>query len=863
MEAPGLINSEPIRYSFSSSLTPALQEASETSRLQNRSPKRQDTDGLGVNTSEEKLASKTHTLPQNILPPVDVYDTLREEILAVRELHPMVSASAFEPSVSNPGLFVWFMPKWNPVINAVGDILIHTYGFWDLILINPTAAIGNLDVKTAPHLNNVFYLRKSYKFFEKAIVSAIELYRLNGLIIGLHPVSRGAQLESFRCLRGELQKRLAEHRNTEMLFLKHSILRCELGFSSAISWTNAVLRFGAMFEFSQVILRGPISLSQRTDMLIEASTEQQRFANLFINLFAFFMPLAALAASLVRNLVRIFTPWTWVWRRNRSNTGSPYLFTMAPWYRRTDVAFCLRWIVGIMCAIALPMFSQSYRTWIISDGDEAPSLLTRLIVDPLASKVSSWTSLAYLTTIFMTVEGTVHRAGLRVIGVLTGSTCGYICLRIFGTSNKVGQIIWLIITTFAVCWIGGNPSSALLGYHPSWGYACQLFTYQQAIIVIEAFSGVQTANELVSTRLVAHVIGIGLACILSFLFFPNQANISVRLASAQVLHCNTQAVLAVAESLLVADADVDVAVALGSTVSHPVVTELRPVEPKKPNSFSASPHHTLFKRPRTQYSTIADNPTDLAKNALQNPQAKQLVQKLLHRIDENKILVNEGIDAIQTLLKDCSVFREIPIHTLQTRWFSSVHTLHLLSARREAIANVIRSFPQPYGHLSHKEFRPVLKTINQLSDVLEQFLIKNRGTSWFTGYNWNLCTGFFSCCSCAKRRRAARDQTTFERLQQSVTVVRTELQQNWEALGSTYPAILSKIQRCDTSDKPEEISTDLLCASFSLPPDVWAWLALSYLLLKYVGDLMDYMATLAPETLGEKKRAAAYNIEKD
>lgn len=76
---------------------------------------------------------------------------------------------------------------------------------------------------------------------------------------------------------------------------------------------------------------------------------------------------------------------------------------------------------------------------------------------------------------------------------------------------------------------------ARLGFHPSYGYAFQLFTYTETIIIIEGFLGVGTRDELVVSRLLGQLIGIAAAALVTQLFWPSWAHKNTRQLLAKSL----------------------------------------------------------------------------------------------------------------------------------------------------------------------------------------------------------------------------------------------------------------------------------------------------------------------------------------
>lgn len=97
------------------------------------------------------------------------------------------------------------------------------------------------------------------------------------------------------------------------------------------------------------------------------------------------------------------------------------------------------------------------------------------------------------------------KSGLRILGTCSGCFSAWIALRLFPT-NKEALITWLLVTYGIAVAFGSNPNNRLLGFNIAWGYAAQLFTYTQTIIVIEGYVGVASVSNLVVSRLLGSAL---------------------------------------------------------------------------------------------------------------------------------------------------------------------------------------------------------------------------------------------------------------------------------------------------------------------------------------------------------------------
>jgi len=110
------------------------------------------------------------------------------------------------------------------------------------------------------------------------------------------------------------------------------------------------------------------------------------------------------------------------------------------------------------------------------------------------------------------LQKSLLRVAGTVLGALSALLCAHICQK-----NVAGNITYLLISYAIAVARGANPINALLGFNLQWGYAAQLFTYTETIIVVEAFLGIDTINALVISRMGGQMLGIFVALICSTL----------------------------------------------------------------------------------------------------------------------------------------------------------------------------------------------------------------------------------------------------------------------------------------------------------------------------------------------------------
>lgn len=171
-----------------------------------------------------------------------------------------------------------------------------------------------------------------------------------------------------------------------------------------------------------------------------------------------------------------------------------------------DVRIEISYSIGITALVALPLFIPA---WANFGVDYA---LTKKL--GLPGRFSIWCVLGFLASFQPTLEGALMKSSLRILGTCFGCFSAWIALTLFPT-NKEALITWLLVTYGIAVAFGSNPMNRLLGFNVVWGYAAQLFTYTQTIIVIECYVGVASVSNLVVSRLFGQLLGISVAVLMS------------------------------------------------------------------------------------------------------------------------------------------------------------------------------------------------------------------------------------------------------------------------------------------------------------------------------------------------------------
>lgn len=156
--------------------------------------------------------------------------------------------------------------------------------------------------------------------------------------------------------------------------------------------------------------------------------------------------------------------------------------------------FC-NWGSDILCVCAnwwiVQQFRRSTPLSIFTFGFSGVNVTDRPIIldatdQGVATRMVPWFMLGYLTVFQVTCNGTVFRALNRLLGILFGSLSGWLAMEICGGS-LAALITYCSATIFLDTCFLCNSHHPLEGFHLRWGYAGQVFTYTQVLIVCLAY----------------------------------------------------------------------------------------------------------------------------------------------------------------------------------------------------------------------------------------------------------------------------------------------------------------------------------------------------------------------------------------
>lgn len=224
-------------------------------------------------------------------------------------------------------------------------------------------------------------------------------------------------------------------------------------------------------------------------------------------------------------------------------------------FQHYHVWFIIRLLLGTIGFFALQLCWDDWRTLSFLHRPRVYAHISSEYAnwdELISTRVGPWACLGFLVTLTPTVEGTVKRGIVRYCGVLLGTLSAWLALVAFPRSPW-GQGVWMCVTDFIMVWVAANKSTPLLGFNTAWGYAGQIFTWQQAIIIVPAYLKQADRDELALSRLVAQLIGITAAMLVSAIIIPTRCQRAARLHLADALHCLKESLAALVELAVIGD----------------------------------------------------------------------------------------------------------------------------------------------------------------------------------------------------------------------------------------------------------------------------------------------------------------------
>jgi hypothetical protein len=179
---------------------------------------------------------------------------------------------------------------------------------------------------------------------------------------------------------------------------------------------------------------------------------------------------------------------------------------LPPYYDLLKLIWCIKFAVGFTVLLCMQAYWPAFANLEVPTSDQLTS-----------AYFAGWFLIAYGCSTTQTTEGTWKKSFLRIIGTTVGGFSAWLGLTICG-ENAYGLGAWMTaINTLAVYLFlpKGFPSRFGLDQDNAMGPA--YFAMTHALIVMEVYSGAGGKDEITVNRILANLVGICMAMLMSIL----------------------------------------------------------------------------------------------------------------------------------------------------------------------------------------------------------------------------------------------------------------------------------------------------------------------------------------------------------
>lgn len=191
---------------------------------------------------------------------------------------------------------------------------------------------------------------------------------------------------------------------------------------------------------------------------------------------------------------------------------------------------CAEFTLGITCLFIMEVYWPAFNNYLIQPGLLPPSTTNPYITSeggaPPPAYFAFWAYIAYIFASTPTADGSAHKSLLRAFGTVLGAFSAWLGAIIcsggsydpYPDINPAGLAVWLTVTALGFSyWFMPDGPRALMGWDPDIGFFPFYFTMVQAICALDIYGGGATRDAIVVNRMVANLVGILMALIMSFL----------------------------------------------------------------------------------------------------------------------------------------------------------------------------------------------------------------------------------------------------------------------------------------------------------------------------------------------------------
>ncbi|KAL7496333.1 hypothetical protein ACHAWT_004484 [Skeletonema menzelii] len=176
-----------------------------------------------------------------------------------------------------------------------------------------------------------------------------------------------------------------------------------------------------------------------------------------------------------------------------------------------------KWTAGAVALVCLQLYSKGYSAFSTKRDTSTDFESTAVVMD--------WELIAYFFSFQFTMEGTIKKGLMRLVGTLLGGFSAWVGIMLCSWSyngtnpiNPYAWIAWLAVNQFIGNFHGkGAGTSAFLGMEYDTSFFAFYYNLTLILVGMESYLGEYTVNEGVARRVSNNMLGIAIAMFVSIL----------------------------------------------------------------------------------------------------------------------------------------------------------------------------------------------------------------------------------------------------------------------------------------------------------------------------------------------------------
>ena len=172
-----------------------------------------------------------------------------------------------------------------------------------------------------------------------------------------------------------------------------------------------------------------------------------------------------------------------------------------------EFIWAIKFAAGFSGLVTMYIYLPEYRALEIptSDANSTPHF-------------AGWVLIAYAVSTTQTVEGTIKKGILRLVGTCLGGFLGWVAIHLVGEKSVPGLVVWLTVVSWIGAYIGlPRGPTAVMGTSPDYGYGPLIFVMTHTLVIVEVFLGFGGRDQIAANRIAGTCVGVGMAMLMAAL----------------------------------------------------------------------------------------------------------------------------------------------------------------------------------------------------------------------------------------------------------------------------------------------------------------------------------------------------------